>query len=54
MQEEAGAGEGARENALVRAMSGHICRCTGYQGIRRAIRQLSGHQPAADEAEAVA
>ncbi|MDE8653111.1 (2Fe-2S)-binding protein [Novosphingobium album (ex Liu et al. 2023)] len=24
------------------AMSGHICRCTGYQGIRRAIRQLVG------------
>ncbi len=23
------------------AMSGHICRCTGYQGIRRAIRQLT-------------
>jgi carbon-monoxide dehydrogenase small subunit len=22
------------------AMSGHICRCTGYQGIRRAIRQI--------------
>jgi carbon-monoxide dehydrogenase small subunit len=24
------------------AMSGHICRCTGYQGIRRAIRALTG------------
>lgn len=24
------------------AMSGHLCRCTGYQGIRRAIRQLTG------------
>lgn len=24
------------------AMSGHICRCTGYQGIRRAIRQIAG------------
>lgn len=23
------------------AMSGHICRCTGYQGIRRAIRELT-------------
>lgn len=23
------------------AMSGHLCRCTGYQGIRRAIRQLT-------------
>lgn len=28
--------------ALEAAMSGHICRCTGYQGIRRAIRQLTG------------
>jgi carbon-monoxide dehydrogenase small subunit len=27
---------------LENAMSGHICRCTGYQGIRRAIRQLTG------------
>ena len=27
--------------ALEAAMSGHICRCTGYQGIRRAIRQLT-------------
>ncbi|RYH14381.1 MAG: (2Fe-2S)-binding protein [Alphaproteobacteria bacterium] len=26
---------------LEAAMSGHICRCTGYQGIRRAIRQLA-------------
>ncbi|MFC0204091.1 (2Fe-2S)-binding protein [Novosphingobium soli] len=30
------------EAALTAAMSGHICRCTGYQGIRRAIRQLAG------------
>lgn len=27
---------------LLDAMSGHICRCTGYQGIRRAIRQIAG------------
>ena len=32
--------------ALEKAMSGHICRCTGYQGIRRAIRSLTG-EPAA-------
>lgn len=33
------------------AMSGHICRCTGYQGIRRAIRQLTGNaQPAGEHA----
>ncbi len=28
--------------AMELAMSGHVCRCTGYQGIRRAIRQLAG------------
>ena len=27
---------------LEAAMSGHICRCTGYQGIRKAIKQLTG------------
>jgi carbon-monoxide dehydrogenase small subunit len=26
---------------LVAAMSGHICRCTGYQGIRRAAHKLA-------------
>jgi carbon-monoxide dehydrogenase small subunit len=26
--------------ALEAAMSGHICRCTGYQGIRNAVRKL--------------
>ena len=36
---------------LEAAMSGHICRCTGYQGIRRAIRQIAGvAQPAGDHA----
>lgn len=30
------------EEALIAAMSGHICRCTGYQGIRRAIAALVG------------
>ncbi|MFS0849903.1 (2Fe-2S)-binding protein [Novosphingobium panipatense] len=37
-----GADSGAMEEGLTQAMSGHICRCTGYQGIRRAIRQLAG------------
>lgn len=32
----------ADKDRLMAAMSGHICRCTGYQGIRRAIRRLSG------------
>jgi carbon-monoxide dehydrogenase small subunit len=29
-------------DTLLAAMSGHICRCTGYQGIRRAARRLAG------------
>ncbi len=29
------------EDAMLAAMSGHICRCTGYQGIRRAITRLA-------------
>jgi carbon-monoxide dehydrogenase small subunit len=32
------------EEQLVAAMSGHICRCTGYQGIRRAAKRLAGAQ----------
>lgn len=35
-------GEPPKEDELLAAMSGHVCRCTGYQGIRRAIRQLAG------------
>ena len=30
------------EEALLAALSGHICRCTGYQGIRRAAKRLAG------------
>lgn len=39
--------DGAKPNVeeMELAMSGHICRCTGYQGIRRAIRQLAGETP---------
>jgi carbon-monoxide dehydrogenase small subunit len=29
-------------DTLLDAMSGHICRCTGYQGIRRAACKLAG------------
>ncbi|HEY8386727.1 MAG TPA: (2Fe-2S)-binding protein [Porticoccaceae bacterium] len=29
------------EEHLLAALSGHICRCTGYQGIRRAARKLA-------------
>lgn len=34
------------EQDLLDAMSGHICRCTGYQGIRRAIARLTAGAPA--------
>lgn len=27
---------------LLASMSGHVCRCTGYQGIRRAILKIAG------------
>ncbi|CAN7379376.1 (2Fe-2S)-binding protein [Phenylobacterium sp. LjRoot225] len=30
------------EQTLLDALSGHLCRCTGYQGIRRAARRLAG------------
>jgi carbon-monoxide dehydrogenase small subunit len=30
------------EKQLLAALSGHVCRCTGYQGIRRAARKLAG------------
>jgi carbon-monoxide dehydrogenase small subunit len=29
---------------LLAALSGHLCRCTGYQGIKRAIYCLAGEQ----------
>jgi len=30
------------EKQLVAALSGHVCRCTGYQGIRRVAQRLAG------------
>jgi carbon-monoxide dehydrogenase small subunit len=27
---------------MLGALSGHLCRCTGYQGIKRAVRRLAG------------
>lgn len=36
-----GGDEKASEEQLLAAMSGHICRCTGYQGIRRAACRLA-------------
>lgn len=37
-------GEGQKPDAgvLLGALSGHVCRCTGYQGIRRAALKLAG------------
>jgi carbon-monoxide dehydrogenase small subunit len=32
----------ASKEAVLGALSGHICRCTGYQGIRRAALKLAG------------
>lgn len=29
------------EAQLLAALSGHVCRCTGYQGIRRAVQKLA-------------
>ena len=29
------------EDEMLAAMSGHLCRCTGYQGIRRAVTRLA-------------
>ena len=34
------------EDTLLNAMSGHLCRCTGYQGIRKAIKQLAAGEAA--------
>jgi carbon-monoxide dehydrogenase small subunit len=34
------------EETLLAALSGHICRCTGYQGIRRAARKLAAGEAA--------
>ena len=36
-----GGNKTSSEEQLIAAMSGHICRCTGYQGIRRAIKRLT-------------
>jgi carbon-monoxide dehydrogenase small subunit len=35
-------GQTPSAETLLDAVDGHICRCTGYQGIRRAARKLAG------------
>lgn len=42
------AGQTPDREQMVEALSGHICRCTGYQGILRAIDCLTGKTGAAD------
>ena len=37
-------GQRPSADVLIAALSGHICRCTGYQGIRRAARKLAGEK----------
>lgn len=37
-------GEKPDVETLLDAMSGHLCRCTGYQGIRRAAHALAGEK----------
>jgi aerobic carbon-monoxide dehydrogenase small subunit len=34
-------GKRPTEAQIIAALSGHICRCTGYQGIRRAAKRLA-------------
>jgi carbon-monoxide dehydrogenase small subunit len=38
------------EKALLDALSGHLCRCTGYQGLKRAARRLGAEAGAGDRA----
>jgi carbon-monoxide dehydrogenase small subunit len=40
--------EAPSEEVLLAALSGHICRCTGYQGLKRAARRL-GREAASGE-----
>jgi carbon-monoxide dehydrogenase small subunit len=45
-----GGDQSADEQTLLDAMSGHLCRCTGYQGIRKAIAQLASKNIAGEPA----
>jgi carbon-monoxide dehydrogenase small subunit len=42
-----------RPNAgtLLGALSGHLCRCTGYQGIKRAVCRLAGESGSPDSGD---
>jgi carbon-monoxide dehydrogenase small subunit len=43
-------GQTPDEETLLAAMSGHLCSCTGYQGIRRAVRMLAGDKTIGEQA----
>lgn len=38
-------GQRPTSDALIDALTGHVCRCTGYQGMRRAAKALAGETP---------
>jgi carbon-monoxide dehydrogenase small subunit len=40
-----GAKDSTDPQQVMNSLSGHICRCTGYQGIRRAAQKLCGIAP---------
>lgn len=42
-----GGPEPVEPETLLQSLSGHICRCTGYQGIRRAACKLADRRPEA-------
>jgi len=39
----------ASSETMIAALSGHLCRCTGYQGMRRAVAILAGEPAASGE-----
>ena len=41
----------ANAEILLGALSGHLCRCTGYQGIKRAVRRLAGESVSAESGD---
>jgi carbon-monoxide dehydrogenase small subunit len=43
-------GQTPDEATLMAAMSGHLCRCTGYQGLRRAVRMLASGKTIGEQA----
>lgn len=44
-------GRGLSDEDLEDVLSGHLCRCTGYVGIMKALRQLTGRPPSPSAGE---